>query len=896
MTVQTAESLLSKINGAQDIRALPREALPRLCDEVRHCLIDTVSKTAGHLASGLGVVELTVALHYVFDTPHDILIWDVGHQAYPHKILTGHRDEFPTIRQPGGLHAFIWRNETPYDLISTGHASTSIGSALGLAVAQRFKPASQRRKVIAIIGDGAISGGCAFEALNHAGSFNDIDLTVILNDNEWSISENVGSIAQGLSHIISNPHYVKLIEGGKRILKGLPAVRDLALRAQEHVKGMLMPGTLFEEFGFNYMGPVDGHDINRLVNLLQNIKEMNGLNFLHIVTTKGKGYAPAEKDPTCYHGVPTFDPITGIQSACKREDTSYSNAFGRWMCDRAQIDRKLLGITPAMRVGSGMSEFAQKFPHQFFDVAIAEQHAMVFASGLAADGMRPVVNIYSSFMQRAYDGLIHDMAIQDLPIILTLDRGGVVGPDGPTHNGSFDIAYTRTVPNLVIMAPSSRRELYYMLNTAYQYAHPTVIRYPRSSGESFSDEALNQFKDAHQGKKMLNLDECISIGQVECLNLASFHQARLSQDEQARQAALAADNLKTVKAESVNSVNVALVSKALANWALAGALPQESKSLSNIARTDAVNAAEVVGNDVANDAANNAANKAANPTKSQSSESLVADSQGLGGITTVASLQNAGKQETVAQIAAQTVAQTSSQPTSQSASHTAAQVNSQLTGGVTLGQSVSSAQAWSQAAQLTNSWHPSAGSLSGLYTAPVLPRAGSVEQLLGLNLETRSLSVAQASQSQQKNEVQQENSVLKAGKALANLEVQAKLQGKKVALLAFGPMAHDLESLAKTYDMSLFNMRFIKPLNEELIAYLARTYDLLVTYEEGAVLGGIGEHIAALVAQISEHTPHAQVLTLGLPDHFIMEAPRDMILQENGLDALGILENILKVI
>lgn len=737
MTVQnnTAESLLSKINGAQDIRVLPREALPRLCGEVRDCLIDTVSKTAGHLASGLGVVELTVALHYVFDTPNDILVWDVGHQAYPHKILTGHRDEFPTIRQPGGLHAFIWRNETPYDLISTGHASTSIGSALGLAVAQRFKPAAQRRKVIAIIGDGAISGGCAFEALNHAGSFKDLDLTIILNDNEWSISENVGSIAQGLSHIISNPHYVKLIEGGKRILKSLPTVRDLALRAQEHVKGMLMPGTLFEEFGFNYMGPVDGHDINRLVNLLQNIKEMNGLNFLHIVTTKGKGYAPAEKDPTCYHGVPTFNPVTGIQAGAHCEDKSYSNAFGRWMCDRAQIDRKLVGITPAMRVGSGMSEFAQKFPHQFFDVAIAEQHAMVFASGLAADGMRPVVNIYSSFMQRAYDGLIHDLAIQDLPVILTLDRGGVVGPDGPTHNGSFDIAYTRTVPNLVIMAPSSRRELYYMLNTAYKFAHPVVIRYPRASGESFSEGALNQYREAHNGQKMLNLDECIEIGQVECLHLAAFHQARLAQDEQQSKTRVTAQKSQ-VEVMSLDKTEELEQPKAIDN------------------RT--------------------------NP-------------------------------------------------------------------------------------------HP----LCGLYADPILPEAPSLEHLLGFKVSSASLWSAQKPQALH-----------------ADAQILAILQNKKVALLVFGPMAHQLQPLSEAYDFTLINMRFIKPLNEKLISYLAGVYDLIVTYEEGSVLGGIGEHIAALASRLPQ--PKAQVLTLGLPDHFMMEGPRDLILHENGLDNLGVLHSIMQ--
>lgn len=800
MTVQTntAGSLLSRINGAQDIRALPREALPRLCDEVRQCLIDTVSKTAGHLASGLGVVELTVALHYVFDTPEDILVWDVGHQAYPHKILTGHRDEFPTIRQPDGLHAFIWRNETPYDLISTGHASTSIGSALGLAAAQRFKPKNQRRKVIAIIGDGAISGGCAFEALNHAGSLKDLDLTVILNDNEWSISENVGSIAQGLSHIISNPHYVKLIEGGKRILKGLPAVRDLALRAQEHVKGMLMPGTLFEEFGFNYMGPVDGHDINRLVNLLQNIKEMNGLNFLHIVTTKGKGYAPAEKDPTCYHGVPTFDPHTGIKSSSNSEDLSYSGAFGRWLCDKAETDNKLVGITPAMRVGSGMSEFASKYPNQFFDVAIAEQHAMVFASGLAAGGMRPVVNIYSSFMQRAYDGLIHDFAIQDLPVILALDRGGIVGPDGPTHNGSFDIAYTRTVPNLVIMAPSSRRELYYMLNTAYVYKHPTVVRYPRANGESFSSEARSAYQAAHNGQNMLDLNEIIPIGQVECLRLASFHKAMLETESQseawiAQANALLENDQNSSKALNRSEERVAL------DRATGVALDGSDKTLTSDAAQGANSTPAVNG-----------------LTYSPSTVSIRPQLQDV-----------VGAPHYIDELGIEPIHLT-----------------------------------W-QCHNVQNA-------------VPLIKPVRSLKQLLGIDVKSPSLYRAQSTDAVE-----------------ADAKIQEALEGRRIALLGFGPMAHVVEPLAEAYDFSVFNMRFIKPLNEQLIAYLAVHYDLLITLEEGAVLGGIGEHVAALVAKLPKQNK-AQVLTLGLPDQFIMEAPRDMLLKKQGLDNMGVMQSILR--
>lgn len=475
-----ATPLLDTIHDARDVRTLRKRQLPQLCAEVRQCLIDTVSKTAGHLASGLGVVELTVALHYVYDTPKDTVIWDVGHQAYPHKILTGHRKELATIRQKGGLHAFIWRNETPYDVLSTGHASTSVGSALGLALARRAHHDPAR--VVAVIGDGSLTGGMALEALNHAGSFDDLNLLVILNDNEMSISENVGSLAQGLSHLLSNPHYAKMVEGGKKVLEKLPAVREFALRAQEHVKGMVMPGTLFEELGFNYIGPIDGHDVVRLVSILRNVRDMKGLQFLHVVTKKGKGYAPAENDPVCYHGVPAFDPATGIHPTPRPADLSFSARFGKWLCDRAKTDADLVGITPAMRVGSAMEEFSEQFPSQFYDVGIAEQHALVLASGLAAGGQHPVVAIYSSFLQRAYDSVIHDVAVQDLPIVLAIDRAGVVGPDGPTHQGAFDIAYLRCVPNLTVLAPADLPELYRMLNTAYTLGHPCAVRYPRTTG------------------------------------------------------------------------------------------------------------------------------------------------------------------------------------------------------------------------------------------------------------------------------------------------------------------------------------------------------------------------------------------------------------------------------
>ncbi|MCR5085368.1 MAG: 1-deoxy-D-xylulose-5-phosphate synthase [Succinivibrionaceae bacterium] len=498
-----AYPLLDQVNGAADLRRLAPGQLPALASEIRKYLVDTISKTTGHLASSLGMVELTIALHYIFDTPRDHLIFDVGHQAYAHKILTGQKDRLPTIRQRGGMHAFIWRGETPYDVLSTGHASTSIGSALGLAVASRSRGTGER--TVAIIGDGALSGGMAFEALNHAGSLKDLNLLIVLNDNEMSITENVGVVAQGLSRLLSNPHYAKLIDGGKKVLERLPAVRDFALRAQEHVKGMVMPGTLFEEFGFNYIGPINGNDLDSLLPVLENLRELRGLQFLHVVTRKGKGYAPAEHNPISYHGVPAFDPDLGLPPSPEPEGKSLSSTFGKWLCDQAAADRALVGITPAMRVGSAMQEFSERFPSQFFDVAIAEQHALVFASGLAAGGMRPVVAIYSSFLQRAFDSVIHDLAIQDLPVVLAIDRGGIVGADGPTHNGSFDLAYLRMVPNLTVMVPSGADELYRMLSTAYALGHPAAVRYPRCS-------------DSRNTPQGIGLGETVPIGRGRVLN------------------------------------------------------------------------------------------------------------------------------------------------------------------------------------------------------------------------------------------------------------------------------------------------------------------------------------------------------------------------------------------
>ena len=612
MSAEPQYPLLDTIHDAADVRRLKIDALPQLCDEVRRYLIDTVSKTAGHLASGLGVVELTCALHYVFNTPQDKIIWDVGHQAYPHKILTGHKKELATIRQKDGLHAFIWRGETPYDVLSTGHASTSIGSALGLALAARAQGRPDR--VAAVIGDGSLTGGMAFEALNHAGTFKDLNLLVILNDNEMSISENVGSLAQSLAEVLANPHYVKLVEGGKRVLTKLPALREFALRAQEHAKGMVMPGTLFEEFGFNYIGPVDGNNVLRLTSLLRKIKDLPGLQFLHVVTRKGKGYPPAERDPICYHGVPAFDPEAGVPQTPHPNDKSFSRAFGNWLCAQANKDPLLVGITPAMRVGSAMDDFAAKFPERFSDVGIAEQHAVVLASGLAAGGMHPVVAIYSSFLQRAYDSVIHDCAIQDLPIVLAVDRGGIVGPDGPTHQGAYDLAYLRAVPNLTILTPATLSEQEQMLSFAAALGHPCAVRYPRASGR----------------------------------------------DE------------------------------------LPGGLQQDE---------------------------------------------------------------------------------------------------------ITLGR-----------AQV-------------LHTAP-------------------------------------------------------ETAGKRAAVLAFGPMAADLLPLAQEQGFTLVNMRFVKPLDTELILELARTHDLIVSVEEGTLSGGIGEEIALTLENADCPT---RFRALGLPDHFIMEGSRAQILQDLGL-------------
>ncbi|MFQ2164283.1 1-deoxy-D-xylulose-5-phosphate synthase [Aeromonas hydrophila] len=486
-----------------ELRSLPFERLPVLCNELREYLLRSVSRSSGHLASGLGTVELTVALHYVYNTPFDRLVWDVGHQAYPHKILTGRRDRMQSIRQKDGLHPFPWRGESEYDVLSVGHSSTSIGAALGMAVAAESEGLG--RKVVAVIGDGAITAGMAFEALNHAGDVHK-DMLVVLNDNEMSISENVGALNNHLARIMSGKLYTTIREGGKKVLAGLPPVKELAKRAEEHLKGMVVPGTLFEEFGFNYIGPIDGHDINALVETLRNMRNLKGPQLLHVKTKKGKGYEPAEKDPIGYHGVPKFNPDECTLPKASGGKPSFSAIFGQWLCDMAAKDERLVGITPAMREGSGLVKFSQQYPDRYFDVAIAEQHAVTFAAGLAIADQKPVVAIYSSFLQRAYDQLIHDVALQELPVLFAIDRAGLVGADGPTHQGAFDISFLRTVPNMVIMTPSDENECRQMLYTGYQCNGPAAVRYPRGSGTGIQVEsemqalALGKGRIIRQGK------------------------------------------------------------------------------------------------------------------------------------------------------------------------------------------------------------------------------------------------------------------------------------------------------------------------------------------------------------------------------------------------------------
>jgi len=479
--------LLDAIQSPAELRQLDRKALPRLADELRQFLLESVAATGGHLSSNLGTVELTVALHYVFDTPHDRLVWDVGHQTYVHKILTGRRAEMPRLRMYGGIAGFPRREESEYDTFGTAHSSTSISAALGMAVAAR--QLGDDRRVVAIIGDGAMTAGMAFEALNNAGAM-DANLLVILNDNDMSISENVGALNNYLARLMSGRFYAAARKAGEKVLRAIPPMLDFARRAEEHMKGMVTPGTLFEEFGFNYIGPIDGHDLDVLVPTLINLKKLDGPQFLHVVTRKGKGYDPAEDDPILYHGVSKFDPRAGIVSKPPAKPT-YTQIFGDWLCDMAALDERLIAVTPAMREGSGLVRFSQQFPDRYFDVGIAEQHAVTFAAGLACEGLKPVVAIYSTFLQRAYDQLIHDVAIQNLPVVFAIDRGGLVGADGPTHHGAFDLTYLRCIPSLTVMTPSDENECRHMLYTAFQMETPAAVRYPRGAGPGTPLEALH---------------------------------------------------------------------------------------------------------------------------------------------------------------------------------------------------------------------------------------------------------------------------------------------------------------------------------------------------------------------------------------------------------------------
>ena len=471
--------LLHTIDDPQDLRGVPRAQLRELSDELRGYLLDSVAQTTGHLSSNLGTVELTVALHYVYNTPEDRIVWDVGHQTYPHKILTGRRDRMATLRQLGGLSGFPQRTESEFDNFGTAHSSTSISAALGMALAARYK--GEDRRVVAIIGDGAMTAGMAFEALNNAG-IADTNLLVILNDNDMSISPPVGALNRYLAQLMSGRFYTAAKNAGKTVLKGAPPLFELAKRIEEHAKGMVVPATLFEKFGFNYIGPIDGHDLDSLIPTLENIKLLEGPQFLHVVTKKGKGYDLAEADPVAYHFPGKIDLALGVQKPAVAPKPTFSQVFGHWLCDMAEADPRLVGITPAMREGSGMVEFHKRFPDRYYDVGIAEQHAVTFAAGMACEGLKPVVAIYSTFLQRAYDQLIHDVAIQNLPVVFALDRSGLVGADGATHAGAYDIAYLRCIPNMSVACPSDENECRQLLSTAYAQNHPVAVRYPRGAG------------------------------------------------------------------------------------------------------------------------------------------------------------------------------------------------------------------------------------------------------------------------------------------------------------------------------------------------------------------------------------------------------------------------------
>ncbi|WP_133469328.1 1-deoxy-D-xylulose-5-phosphate synthase [Paraglaciecola marina] len=519
MTLDIAHyPILAEANTPEQLRDLPKEKLKQLSKELREYLLSSVSKSSGHFASGLGTVELTIALHYVYNTPFDRLLWDVGHQAYPHKILTGRRERMQTIRKKDGLHPFPWPPESEYDTFAVGHSSTSISAALGMAVAAEKEALG--RKVVAVIGDGAMTAGMAFEALNHGGDINK-DLVVVLNDNEMSISENVGALNSHLARLLTGNVFNSIRDGGKKLLSNVPPIKEFASRAEEHIKGMVVPGTIFEELGFKYIGPIDGHDVNGVVDTLKNMRGIKGPQILHVVTKKGKGYELAEQDPIKFHAVPKFNPDAQDLPKAPPSDPTFSAVFGDWLCDMASQDPKLMAVTPAMREGSGMVTFSQKFPAQYFDVAIAEQHSVTFAAGLAKEGFNAVVAIYSTFLQRAYDQLIHDVALQNLPVLFAIDRAGIVGADGPTHQGAFDIPFLRCIPNMVIMTPADENECRQMLYTGHKLQKPASVRYPRGSATGVNPETnmteltIGISRTIRQGQKIAILNFGVLLEQAQ---------------------------------------------------------------------------------------------------------------------------------------------------------------------------------------------------------------------------------------------------------------------------------------------------------------------------------------------------------------------------------------------
>ena len=541
-------SLLKNIDSPLQLRQLERKMLAPLAQELRTFLINSVAKTGGHLASNLGVIELTIALHYVFNTPDDRLVWDVGHQTYPHKILTGRREQMQSLRNPQSIAGFPRRTESEYDTFGTGHSSTSISAALGMAVAAQ--KAGLERRAVAIIGDGAMTAGMAFEALNNAGDM-DANLLVILNDNDMSISNNVGALNNYLAKLLSSRFYGTVRKSGKKVLSAVPPMMEFAKRAEEHVKGMVTPGTLFEEFGFNYIGPIDGHDMDALIDTLRNIKELKGPQFLHIVTQKGKGFEPAEDNPNKFHGVGKFDPFNGDALSNNTKKT-YTQVFGDWLVDMAAIDNRLIGITPAMCDGSGLNAFAGKYPDRYYDVGIAEQHSLTFAAGMACDGLKPVVAIYSTFLQRAYDQLIHDIALQNLPVLLAIDRAGLVGADGPTHAGSFDLSFLRCIPNIVIMTPSDENECRQMLYTGFLYNGVAAVRYPRGGGSGVAIQQKMQAIEIGTAEIRRNISVPNTKHRIAILSFGSMLSACLQAGEKLDSTVV---NMRFVKPIDKNMLN-----------------------------------------------------------------------------------------------------------------------------------------------------------------------------------------------------------------------------------------------------------------------------------------------------------------------------------------------------